>query len=186
MAFLRGVRGLLAGVLLALVLSGAAPHAQATLEHEVRAAFLYNFTRFIDWPTGAMPEDRFRICVLGDERLAAAVEAMVAGERVQSRPIALLTGTPADGLRGCQILYVAGTDLERTSKGSMLTAVRNAPVLTVGESPAFLSRGGAIRFVLEDNRVRFDVSLPALQQAGLTASSKLLRVARTVSGVAAP
>ncbi|CAN5583936.1 hypothetical protein BH23ACI1_BH23ACI1_12630 [soil metagenome] len=152
--------------------------AQDTLEHEIRAAFIYNFTRFIDWPPAAVPPDEFRICVVGDPRFATALDGMIAGEAVQGRPIVRRDPATPDEARACQILYVSRQEPERGAR--TLTAVRHLPVLTVGDAPRFLEQGGAVRFLLEEGRVRFDVDMSAVDRAGLTMTSKLLRVARRV------
>ena len=177
------VRGLSA-VLLGVMTMPAAAGSQDILEQDIRAAFLYNFTRFIDWPHEALPDDQFRICIMGDERLARAVDQIIVGETAAGRPLARLQVPSPDAARRCQILYVAASEMPRGA--AVLTTLREAPVLTVSDGGQFLEHGGAIRFLLEQNRVRFDVSLPALQRARLSASSKLLRVARTVYGVGLP
>jgi hypothetical protein len=152
--------------------------AQDTLEHESRAAFIYNFTKFIDWPPAALPPDEFRVCVVGDPRFATALDDMIAGEAVEGRPIVRRDPATPGEARDCQILYVSRQEPERGAR--TLTAVRHLPVLTVGDAPGFLEQGGAVRFLLEDGRVRFDVDMSAVERAGLTLTSKLLRVARRV------
>jgi hypothetical protein len=155
--------------------------AQDALEYEVRAAFVYNFTKFIDWPEAALGADAFRICVVGDEPFGRALDRMIAGEAVQGRPIVRVDPPAPDAVRECQILYVGRQAAARGSRA--LGVAREGHTLTVGDPPTFLDQGGAVRFLLEQGRVRFDVNLAALEQAGLSMSSKLLRVARRVEGV---
>lgn len=154
--------------------------AQATREHEVRAAFIYNFTKFIDWPPTALDPGVFRICVVGDATFAKALGEMIAGESVRGRPMVLEDPRTPETARRCQILYVGRHAAEQGHR--VLSAARQAPTLTVGDGPRFLEQGGAVRFLLEENRVRFDVNLPAVKRAGLKMDSKLLRVARRVEG----
>ena len=153
--------------------------SQETLENDIKATFLYNFTKFIEWP-GPPPQssEPFRLCVLADSEFTTAVDRIIAGEFVEGRPLERTEPQSADDARRCGILYVARGHGERGAP--LVAAVRQLPVLTVGDSPRFVENGGAIEFVLENNRVRFDVSPSAAQRSGLQVSSKLLRVARHV------
>lgn len=162
----------------AAALAAGPVSARQAAEHEVRAAFVYNFTKFIDWPAAGLPADGFRICVIGDEPFKRALAAMVAGESVQGHPVSVADpATPSDVAR-CQILYVGRQQAERGRRALAASAGRQ--VLTIGDGPRFLQDGGAIRFLVEDDRVRFDVNLPAVQRAGVTLTSTVLRVARRV------
>ena len=153
--------------------------SQETLENDIKAAFLYNFTKFIEWPGPASrTAEPFRLCVLADAGFTTAVDRIIAGESVEGRPLARMEPQSPDDARQCAILYVGRGHTERGAP--LVTAVRELPVLTVGDSPRFVEQGGTIEFVLENNRVRFDVSPGAAQRSGLLVSSKLLRVARQV------
>lgn len=161
------------------VAAGSRPLAVAQVpEHEVRAAFVYNFTKFIEWPAAAVPPTAFHICVVGDNRLSQSLLAMVKDETVQGRPIALVAPAAESDVTNCQILYVGQGEAVRGRRA--LNAARQLPILTVGDSPRFLDDGGAIRFVIEGDRVKFDVNLPAVERAGLSVASAVLRVARHV------
>jgi uncharacterized protein DUF4154 len=179
MAFLTSARARRAAAqAAALLMLCAALHAQAPVagEKTVKAAFLYNFTKFVAWPPSAFEgtSRAFTVCVFADPAFGRDIEDMLAGETVAGRPLRVVRPEGEDA-RGCHMAYFAGADAERA-----LRAVRQAPVLTVGEGTRFLEQGGLISFVLEDNRVRFDVNKRAVDSAGLTISSKLLRVARNV------
>jgi hypothetical protein len=177
----RGARPILAFVAAALALVEAPAFAQATLENDVKATFLYNFTKFIEWPPSAGSEGNpLRLCVLADPEFTRAVDRTIAGESVDGRPLERIEPASVDDVRRCAILYVGPTHLTRAAR--FLVAARQLPVLTVGEGSRFIDQGGAIAFVLEHNRVRFDISNTAVQRSGLKASSKLLRVARSVEG----
>jgi uncharacterized protein DUF4154 len=181
MVFLKSFR---LCTLVALIV--AAPHLtraqspQPSLENDVRAAFLYNFTRFVEWPAPLQPDEPFRLCALADTAFLAALDRTIAGESVGGRPLVRAEARSVDEARHCAILYVARGYKEQAAP--LLAAVRDLPVLTVGEGPTFVKQGGAIGFLLENNRVRFDISQRAVQRSGLKASSKLLRVARNVEG----
>ena len=161
-------------------LAGAAPAAaQPEMgESAVKAAFLYNFTKFVDWPGNAFEGtiSPFRVCVFADAAFRRDLEAMLACESVGARPV-VVSAAPRE-VRGCHVAYF-GRDGEERGR-QLLPSLRQVPVLTVGEGSRFLEQGGLIAFALEQNRVRFDVNKAALDRTGLVVSSKLLRVARHV------
>jgi hypothetical protein len=184
MALLRGGLRAAVGVSVAgsLLLFGVATRAQAppTIENEVKAAFLYNFAKYVEWPPAAFDADgTFRLCVLADAAFLKHVDAIVAGETIDGRKVIRQTPAAADSARACQILFVGRGELDRAER--LLSAVQGAPVLTVSDAPNFLNRGGTIAFTREGDRVRFDVNLTEAQRSGLSISSRLLRVARRVS-----
>jgi hypothetical protein len=171
-------------VLVAVVLAAPekmrAQSPQPSLENDVKAAFLYHFTKYVEWPALSAPDEAFRVCALADTAFIAALDRTIADESVGERRLVRAEPRSLEDARGCAILYVGSGNAEQAA--AMLAAVRDLPVLTVGEGAPFLRHGGAIGFLLENNRVRFDISLRALQRSGLKASSKLLRVARSVEG----
>jgi hypothetical protein len=170
-----------ASALVLVVLSAGAARAQLheTGENAVKAAFLYNFTKFVSWPAAAFedPAMPFNVCVVADPVLRRSVEGMLAGESVGRRPLKLMT-PDVRSVRRCHLAYFGRDASDSVAK--MLALLKQAPVLTVGEGERFLSLGGHIAFVVENNRVRFDVNKDAIDRTGLTISSKLLRVARSV------
>lgn len=181
MVFLTPEFRRLVGIIVVFVLCRSHPlFAQSTLEDDVKAAFLYNFTKFVEWPPPSQADEPFRLCAIADPAFLAAVDRTIADETVGGRRLVRVEPQSVDEARGCAILYVGKSAGER---GVHLAAgVRDLPVLTVGEGTRFLEQGGAIGFLLDNNRVRFDISARSLQRSGLKASSKLLRVARTVEG----
>jgi hypothetical protein len=188
MAFLKrfGSLRLLAAAAAALLLSAPlAAQAPDTLENDVKAAFLFNFTKFIDWPPAAFqgPSDPLRLCIVADAVFIRSVDRIIEGETVRGRPLRRVVPETSE-LARCHVLYVGRGESDRA--GRLLSSVAGAPVLTVGESPKFTAQGGAIEFVLVNDRVRFDVNRQAAERAGLTVSSKLLRVARHVRETGRP
>ena len=162
--------------LLASVPSLVTPQKSAA-EHDIKAAYLYNFTRFVSWPAGIPPESQpFRVCVLADPATTAAVQRTMAGETVNGRPVETRVPGAAGEIKSCQLLFVDRTAEERAV--AMLTVAREAPVLVVGDGEAFAERGGAIAFVKEQGKVRFDIASRNAHRNGLTISSRLLSVAR--------
>lgn len=161
----------------ALLPSGALD-AQQALEVDVKAAFLYNFTKFVAWPTPQAPSEPFRLCVVNDDALRRSLERTIQGESVDGRPLESRVPRTPEEARACQLLFVGEPENDR--EASLLAAVRDAPVLTVSDSTDFARRGGGIEFVRENNRLRFDVNVPGAERAGIKVSSRLLRVARRV------
>jgi len=175
------LKRLLRAALLAAIAGALTPGvvtAQETMEPDIKATFLYNFTRFIEWPGPAPVSAPFRLCVVADATMEQAIERAVKGESVQGRPLVMdKPQTPQDA-EGCQILYIGRSEHQRAAP--LLAAIRDLPVLTVGDSPQFAEHGGAIQFVLVQNRVRFDINLTSADRANLKLSANLLRVARNV------
>ena len=155
------------------------PGPSPTLEDEIKAAYLYNFTKFVEWPALAFPKtpSPFVICVAADASFERAVDRIVTGEKIGDRALRLVH-VDGDDVAGCHVLFVGRSQQERAPR--LLAAIGTAPVLTVSDAPRFLQQGGMILFVLENNRVRFDINVRAADRAGVRVSSKLLRVARRV------
>ena len=177
-SFGRRIRMCTAGLVTAVLLSVPAFPAQAPQADEegVKAAFLYNFTKFVEWPASAFEErGSLRLCVLGEDPFGKSLRAVVEGEQVQGRPITLLRIDSLDNPGSCHILFLGRSEAERLP--AVLAAVRGAPVLTVSETPGSLDKGAGINFVLRDGKVRFEINQTAVEGHGLKMSSKLLRLA---------
>jgi len=183
MAFLTGARSLAAGAGIAVALACGASASSAgqrggAAEADIKAAFLFNFTKFVEWPDGA-PAGPFQICTLADARFDSALAQTLSGESTGGRPIVRATPDGPESASGCHILFIARGETSQIER--WLAAVGRHPVLVVGESKAAEDAGAHITFVVEDNRVKFDVNDDAASRAGLKISSKLLRVARRVT-----
>lgn len=170
-------RARLAAAMTLVAVAGAAAQPAPT-ESDVKAAFLFNFAKYVEWPASAFPKGDFRICVVADRRFLESVDDIIAGESIEGRPVSRQSPATADAVRTCHILFVARGELGRAD--ALLAAAKGAPTLTVGDGADFLKRG-MVAFVREGDRVRFDVNVTEAQRAGLTISSRLLRVARRVS-----
>ena len=151
---------------------------EAPLEFKVKAAFLLNFTKFIEWPAPAFPDARspFTICILGKNPFGGALEAVIQGERVQGRRLVVQRIEQPPEPHACQILFLADpvSDLPKFLSSTGLGT------LTVGDGPSFTHDGGMIGFVLDNDKIRFDINQSAAERAMLKLSSRLLKVARTV------
>jgi hypothetical protein len=159
---------------------GRAQETAATRENDIKAAFLYNFAKYIVWPNAAFGArtDPFRICVFGDKSFASSVARTVEGEIVDGRRFEPLESPSEEAARSCHLLFIGRSEMARAER--LLAATASAPVLTVSDSTELLDRGETIALMLDDNRMRFDVNIAAARSHGLAVSSKLLRVARRV------
>lgn len=149
------------------------PARRSVTEYEVKAAFLLNFAKFVEWPE---PRDNapFAICTLGDDPFGPVLDRIVQGETINNR--SLVVRRLHKWQEPCDVVFIANT--ERDTAG-ILHQIGNG-VLTVGESADFLRDGGMINFVIADRRVRFDVNRKAADHASVRISSRLLGVARAV------
>lgn len=149
-------------------------------ELSVKAVFMYNFTRFIDWPEEAFagPSSPFIIGIVGEDRMGAVLLETVAGEKVGNHPIRVQPVQSAAELKECHLLYINVTDFKQLTQ--TLALIGQRPVLTVGEAPTFTRQGGMIRFLTRNNKIRLEISPGALRAAQLGISSKLLQVADIV------
>lgn len=173
-----GVRGgvatairLLCGVLLLLALTPA--HAGPS-EYEIKAAFIYQIAKFVEWPASSAP---LRLCVLGGNPFGAALET-IRGKPVNERKIEVaLLGAGAD-TRECAMLFIAAPAERHLERIAAIS--RGAGMLTIGDTEGFSKRGAMVNFFLENGKVRFEINLDAARQGGLQISSKLLSLARIV------
>ncbi len=167
-----------------LVVSSRVPRllAQRALEYEVKAAYLYNIVNFVTWPPDAFsgPADPLHVCVYGMDPFGRALDTAMQNGTSNGRPVQVVRTTDANALAMCELVFVPGNAADRIEQAARVTAQR--PVLTVGEAPDFLRHGGMIAFVVDGGRVRFDINLQSAAARGLTLSSRLLQVARAVTG----
>lgn len=177
----RGKRHLLK--LMVLILAGAFLGAvslftkpSALSEYAVKAAYLYNFGKFIQWPASVEAvKGPFTICVLGEDPFGQDLNAVIAGQTVDGRRVTILRNLTPQETGGCRILFINSS--EGNALEDILTALDGKGVLTVSDMPGFLARGGIIHFVTENRRVHFEVNLAAAKRAGLRLSSQLLKLA---------
>ena len=157
-----------------LLLSAAvALRAQdVSLEYQVKAAYLFNFVKFIEWPAGAA-SGPITICLAGRNPFGDLLAQTLRDETVGGRPLASrVIHTPEPG---CHVVFLP----EGVAATPYLRAARDSPTLTVGEASGFISQGGIVNFILEDGSVRFQISPRAAENAELRISSHLLRLARS-------
>jgi hypothetical protein len=165
-----------------LLLSCARAQSPTAGEYQIKAAFLYNFAKFVEWPPssfrdGAAP---LQICVLGHDPFGEVLRNITREKTVNGRKLEVRQIVDLQLARACHILFIASS--EKTQLKRVFETLEGADCLTVGDTDDFIEHGGMINFVLENDRVQFDVSRKAADHAGLKISSKLLAVAKVVIG----
>jgi hypothetical protein len=181
----RGASGrrrawVLAGALLLLPFVSLPVAAQThPTEFQVKAAYVYNFGKFVRWPAASNPgAASFKICVLGKDPFATVLEATVAGESIDRKSITVKKVSNLQESSQCNILFISSS--EETRLKSVLAATQHLSILTVSDIPRFAERGGVIGFVVQEDKIRFEVNLGAAEQSHLALSSELLKVASHV------
>jgi hypothetical protein len=149
-------------------------------EYPVKLGFLYNFTKFVEWPPDSFrdPGAPLAICIVGHDPFRQDLEAELRTRKVGDHPVEVRTRTPNDKLSVCHIVFVPAT--EKNQAGGILRGLQGSRTLTVGETEGFAVLGGIINLTVEDNKVHFEINRLAADRAGLKISSKLLRIAKIV------
>jgi hypothetical protein len=148
-------------------------------EYEVKAAFIYNFAKFVEWPPNSFSSSRdpLQICVLGNNPVRADLQNIVAEKSIGFHALHV-RDVEIFEIKGCHVLFVGSVESYRVHQA--LQAAQGASVLTVGDTAGFLDQGGMINFIFDQNRIRFEVNRKAAQAARLQLSSKLLSLAKSV------
>jgi len=176
------------GTPLAYAQTGDAPDSS---EYLIKAGFIYNFAKFVEWPSAAFaqPDSPIVIGVLGTDPFGSVLDRLVQDKKIGQRGFVVRRYKwgkdlkDLKDLRDCKILFVSTS--EKAHADEIIQLVKWLPILTVGETPGFAERGGVIRFTVEDNRVRFEVNVDAAHQADLNISSRLLTLAKIIPQTAA-
>ena len=155
-------------------------------EYDVKATYLFNFGRFVQWPANApaAQSDSFPICVIGKDPFGPALDKILSGETIDGKAVVAKRVVKAQDAANCRVLYISSS--EGNGLKELLAALDKSAVLTVSDMPQFSQRGGMIQFVMEGNKIRFEVNLTSAQDAGLTLSSDLLKVATAVRKISQP
>lgn len=148
-------------------------------EYQVKAAFLYNFPKFIEWPEGtfASASSTFKFCVLGKDPFGKFLDEALSGKKIAGHSVELVRARKISDLGGCQVVFVSSAE---SHLPGAVASLRSQPVLLVGEDEDFVGSGGTIQFFVQDNRVRFAINPDAARKSGLKVSSKLLALASVV------
>lgn len=151
-------------------------------EYQVKAAFLFHFAQFVEWPPDAYKSatSPLTYCTVGADPFRGALDATLNTKTINGRQVHVLHFEHSQEAQGCQILFIGTTEKKYIS--ATVASLKGAPVLTVGEAEHFAEDGGMIGFFLEDNKVRFEINLEATEHAKLKISARLLALAKTVMG----
>lgn len=164
------------------VVSPVRAQSETPTEYQVKAAFLYSFAKFVEWPADAFVHLQAPIVVgiVGRDPFGHALDGMIFGKTVNGRGFQVKRLEIGPELRGCHILFISSS--EKNNLAHIFESLKGSSVLTVGETEQFVQSGGAIQLLLQDNKVRFEINVAAAALARLKVSSKLLALARSVVG----
>jgi YfiR/HmsC-like len=171
---LRATVVALTWTLASVTASGAA--VSIATEYEVKAAYLFNFAKFVQWPARSVVQgNTFPLCVLGVDPFGQVLDATIDGETIRGQKVIVRrTGDP-EAAASCRVLFISASEDSELPK--ILAVLDGSSILTVSDMPQFSSRGGMIQLFLDDQHIRFDVNLAAAERVGLTLSSQLLKLA---------
>jgi hypothetical protein len=172
-AFLRTAGGALAAALL------GAPRPADAREYEIKAAFLYNFAKYVDWPAEALPSSSttLDVGVMGKNPFGAALDT-IRGKTVKGKTLRVRQVNSIQEASGVHLLFISASEEERLKP--ILAGLRNASVLTVAEMSGFVQNGGIINLITQNDRVRFEINPVAAERARLGLSAQLVRLATRV------
>jgi hypothetical protein len=177
---LRWLAGLLSGACLFAGLTASLAQDSVSKEYQIKAAYLYNFAKFVEWPADSFTNNQSPLVIgvfgqnpFGDELKAIAKDHKINGRDIVIKPVATLAEAG-----GVHLMFFGVTEDDRVA--GMLAALKNSSVLTVGESGKFFAAGGMITFVREADKVRFEIDAPAAEQHGVKISAQLLKLAKPI------
>ena len=160
-----------------LTVGGGRAQESPPTEYQLKAAFLLNFTKFVEWPPAAFAEAKSPIVlgILGENPFGDALERTIRDKTINNRPLEIKPFRSSAEATNCHILFISTSEKARLPE--ILAALRGASVLTVGETDRFTETGGMINFVRQGNKIRFQINEVAAKSVGLKISSKLLSLA---------
>ena len=166
---------------LAATLPQAQPQSEPLTEYQIKAAFLYNLAKFVEWPGDPLSDSQAPIVlgIVGEDPFGKALDAVILGKTVNGRGLVVRRLGRGGDLRTCRILFISSS--EKRHLAQILESLKGSSVLTVGEADGFVQSGGVIQLLLEESRVRFEINPDAAARARLKISSKLLALARIVA-----
>ena len=161
---------------------GDEPGPGSLSEYQVKAAYLYYFTTYVDWPpdTFSRSGDALVVGVLGEDPFGSILDDTLRGKSVGSRRLVVKRIGNIKEARECHILFISASERDRLA--TIFKGLDGAAILTVGEVDHFASRGGQIAFRMEDKKVRFDINVTAVERARLKISAQLMKLGRIVEG----
>lgn len=166
-----------------LLLSNTSAYSQATpsKERQLKAAFLFNFSQFVEWPSAAFSDSQspLVIGILGDDPFGSSLDQLVSNEKVNNRPLLIQRYKSVSDIKSCHILFITISNKDELEETFGKLKGRN--ILTVGDTRNFIRQGGMIRFLTENDKIKFQINVETARAEGITISSKLLRLAEIVT-----
>lgn len=154
---------------------------QSATEDQIKAAYMFNFAKFVEWPAEAFPPaaSSLNFCAVGRSQTADELDSLVADKSINGHPIKVHRLGKLEEIKSCHVLFLATASGKQQQQ--VLQAARGLPILVVGDTPGFARSGGMIGFITENGKVLFEVNPASAEEAHLKISSKLLALARIVS-----
>jgi hypothetical protein len=151
-------------------------------EYAVKAAFLFHFAQFVEWPAGSFKDGNSPLtyCTLGEDPFSGALDQSLSGKTIGTRALRVQHFKLPQEAQGCQVLFLGASETKKLSE--VLASVSGRAILTVGETDHFAADGGVIGFCVEANKIRFEINLESAEKANLKISARLLALAKTVIG----
>lgn len=150
--------------------------AVEALEYEIKATYLYNFAKFIDWPNGKFEKYPIYLCVMGQESMVSSLKKLTKDKVVKNRPLEIRQLNSLDEIRSCHILFIGAVATKNLPE--ILRKLRLEKILCVGDIPDFIEHGGQIQFFVKENKVGFEINLPAVELTGLKIDARVLNIAK--------
>lgn len=149
-------------------------------EYKIKAAFLFNFTQFVEWPPAVLPEANTPVVigVLGENPFGSYLGNLISGEQVNGHPIVMQQYKNVEEIKICHILFINETEINKLKQA--ITTLKGQSILTVSDAPDFIEEGGMVRFVKRNNKLRIQINPLPVKEAGIIISSKLLSVAEII------
>ena len=176
----RTFRDLVPTILMGVVLYVPLLAQATTKEDAVKAGFVYNFTKYITWPTSDTPQDNFNLCVEGNDQLDGGLEALY-GKKIGNKSLILIRDVSGEALKSCHMVFVA--DDAKLNMQKVLKKFDGLPVVTVSDRADFIKMGGMIGLLRDGNRVGFEINVIPARAVGLSISAQLLKLAKYVKGL---
>jgi hypothetical protein len=167
-------------LILAIASGRTAAQPTVSREYQVKAAFLFNFAQFVEWPTNTFTnaEAPFVIGVLGDDPFGNALEETIRGETIKNHKLVILRSKRAEDLQNCQLIFVSKS--EHAHEAEILSRCTARKILTVSEIQGFANHGGIINFFADGKKIRFEINPATAEREGLKISSQLLSLGKIV------
>lgn len=150
--------------------------AVEALEYEIKATYLYNFAKFIEWPDGKFEKYPIYLCVMGQESMVSNLKKLAKDKFVKNRPLEIRQTNSLDEARSCHILFIGAVETKNLPE--ILRKLRLEKILSVGDIPDFIEHGGQIQFFVKENKVGFEINLPAVELTGLKIDARVLNIAK--------